>query len=153
MLTLRQVIPKSPLDYRFDKDSTYVITGGLGGIGRSLALWMTELGARHLVLLSRSGVKSDAAKELVAKLKTDGVDVYAPVCDISNEEHVKKAAAHVQATMPPIKGCIHGALVVIVSFPAVKLRHHHQTNTPPFPRTISSETSRTENSKTPSTQN
>ncbi|KAI0199868.1 hypothetical protein F4808DRAFT_471302 [Astrocystis sublimbata] len=108
-----QMIPKSLLDYKFSSTSTYVITGGLGGIGRNLAVWMASLGARHLVLLSRSGVKSDTAKEVVAKLKKDGVEVYAPACDVSRAEEVGKVTACVKATMPPIKGCIHGALVVV----------------------------------------
>lgn len=111
----KQMIPKSPLDYTFDENSTYVITGGLGGIGRSLASWMASLGARHLVLLSRSGVKSDNARDLVEKLEKDGVRVYAPPCDVSKADEVEEVVAHVNATMPPIKGCIHGALVVKVS--------------------------------------
>ncbi|KAI1812332.1 hypothetical protein GGS20DRAFT_28144 [Poronia punctata] len=108
-----QTITRSVLDYQFDSNSTYVITGGLGGIGRSLAFWMASLGARHLVLLSRSGLKSDAAKDLAAKLEKDGVEVYAPPCDVSDVETVNKVFKHVQANMPPIKGCIHGALVVV----------------------------------------
>lgn len=109
------MIPKSPLEYTFDGNSTYVITGGLGGIGRSLASWMAGLGARHLVLLSRSGAKSATAKDLVEKLEEAGVRVYAPPCDVSKADEVEEVIAHVNATMPPIKGCIHGALVVKVS--------------------------------------
>ena len=73
------------------------------------------MGARHLVLLSRSGTRSDAAKNLVERLTKMGVKVYAPPCDISSAEDLGKVIAHVQNAMPPIRGCIHGALVVIVS--------------------------------------
>ncbi|KAF2012105.1 polyketide synthase [Aaosphaeria arxii CBS 175.79] len=107
-----QVIPKNPLNYSFDSNATYVITGGLGGIGRSLAMWFTRSGAKHLVLLSRSGLKSDAAIELVSSLEKKGVNVYAPACDISNDDEIRRVIEHVQDTWPPIKGCIHGALVV-----------------------------------------
>lgn len=37
---------------------TYIITGGLGGFGLELAQWLTERGARKLVLTSRSGIRS-----------------------------------------------------------------------------------------------
>lgn len=38
----------------FRPDATYLLVGGLGGLGRSVATWMAEHGARNLVLLSRS---------------------------------------------------------------------------------------------------
>jgi NAD(P)-dependent dehydrogenase (short-subunit alcohol dehydrogenase family) len=79
---------------------------------------MVRRGAKHLVLLSRSGTKSDTAKELVSKLESQGIKIYAPPCDISIEADVKSMVSHIQATWPPIKGCIHGALVVKVHIPS-----------------------------------
>jgi NAD(P)-dependent dehydrogenase (short-subunit alcohol dehydrogenase family) len=76
---------------------------------------MVRRGAKHLVLLSRSGTKSDAAKELVSKLENQGIKIHAPPCDISIESDVRNMVQHIQATWPPIKGCIHGALVVTVN--------------------------------------
>ncbi|KAK6948366.1 hypothetical protein Daesc_010132 [Daldinia eschscholtzii] len=107
-----QVVPRSPLDYKFDSNATYVIAGGLGGIGRNVAAWMSRQGARHLILLSRSGVKSPAAKELVSKLENDGVVVYAPRCDVSDRTAVQSMIDYAQANMPPIRGCIQGSMVV-----------------------------------------
>ena len=45
---------------RFACDPTkcYVVTGGIGGIGLELSGWLIERGARHLVLTSRSGVRT-----------------------------------------------------------------------------------------------
>ena len=37
------------------EDGTYLVTGGLGGLGLKLARWLADRGARHLVLLGRSG--------------------------------------------------------------------------------------------------
>lgn len=110
-----QVVSRSPLDYQFDSNATYVVSGGLGGIGRSIAEWMCRHGAKNLVLLSRSGPKSDTAKQLVTKLENEGVRVYAPTCDISNAEAVKAAVTNVEANMPPVKGCIQASMVVEVS--------------------------------------
>jgi NADPH:quinone reductase-like Zn-dependent oxidoreductase len=36
-------------------DASYLITGGTGGLGRALTRWLIDLGARHIVLVSRSG--------------------------------------------------------------------------------------------------
>ncbi|RYO75255.1 hypothetical protein DL764_010541 [Monosporascus ibericus] len=122
---------QSPLDYEFDDNATYVITGGLGGIGRSTAAWMARQGARHLVLLSRSGVKSDAAKALVTKLEADGVSIYAPSCDVSEEKEISSVIEHVEASMPAIKGCIHGAMVIENRiFHDYSLRDFHRTMGP-----------------------
>lgn len=110
-----QVIPTSPLDYVFDPHATYVITGGLGGIGRNLAIWMARNGARHLCLLSRSGPSNENAKAVITVLRKDGVEVYTPACDISDTSAIMEAVAHIKAHMPPIKGCIHGAMAIEVS--------------------------------------
>ena len=50
-------VPASPRTY-FSRDKTYIIIGGLGGMGLELANWMIERGARHLILASRSGVNN-----------------------------------------------------------------------------------------------
>ena len=39
----------------FRAQATYLITGGARGFGLELAKWMAAQGARHLVLMSRSG--------------------------------------------------------------------------------------------------
>lgn len=40
-------------------DATYLLTGGLGGLGRSVSTWLAERGARHFVFLSRSAAKPE----------------------------------------------------------------------------------------------
>lgn len=42
----------------FDPQQAYVVTGGLGGFGLELAQWLIERGVRHLVLSSRTGVRT-----------------------------------------------------------------------------------------------
>jgi NADPH:quinone reductase-like Zn-dependent oxidoreductase len=107
-----QVMPKSQLDGSLCGNSTYVVTGGLGGIGRSVSMWLAQNGARHLVLLSRSGPNTAASKELVAKLEAENVSVYTPLCDVSNAEALAAVVRHVQECMPPIKGLVHGAMQI-----------------------------------------
>ena len=79
-----QIVPSRKPTYKFDPDATYVISGGLGGLGRSMARWMADRGARNLILLSRSGATRDSAKELVEDLEAANVKVATPACDVSN---------------------------------------------------------------------
>lgn len=112
----KQFIPAHPLDYRLDSNATYIISGGLGGIGKSVASWMCEDGAKNLVLLSRSGgTKNQASRELIADLEAKGVCVYSPKCDVSNAKDVQDVITHINRTMPPIKGLIHASTAMVVS--------------------------------------
>ncbi|KAF5518011.1 Highly reducing polyketide synthase gloL [Colletotrichum aenigma] len=53
----------------FREDASYLLVGGLGGLGRSVCRWMAARGARHLVLCSRSAAEpEEATLALVDKL-------------------------------------------------------------------------------------
>jgi NAD(P)-dependent dehydrogenase (short-subunit alcohol dehydrogenase family) len=69
---------------------------------------MVSLGAKHLVFLSRSRAKSDAAKELIEELrgKSCGLGVYE--CDVSDKSRLASVIGEFRTTMPPIKGCVQG---------------------------------------------
>lgn len=110
-----QVVPKRLVarsSWTLDNNATYVIAGGLGGLGRAIAAWMVGKGARHLVLLSRSGPKSTAAATAVAELREQGVQVLTPCCDVSSAQALSTLFDECQRTMPPIKGCINSAMVL-----------------------------------------
>ena len=74
---------KAKPTYTFDANASYLITGAFGGIGRSIASWLARRGARNLILLSRSGPSSAAASSLLLELRSSGIRVEAPVCDIT----------------------------------------------------------------------
>ncbi|KAH6612883.1 hypothetical protein B0J18DRAFT_473798 [Chaetomium sp. MPI-SDFR-AT-0129] len=98
-------------------DATYLIIGGFGGIGRSIAHWLAAHGARHLLVLSRSSGGS-AGKAQLASLQEElaaaghkEVNVSAVSCDISRMDELSRVLdAHVLARKPPIKGVIHGGM-------------------------------------------
>jgi NADPH:quinone reductase-like Zn-dependent oxidoreductase/SAM-dependent methyltransferase len=92
-----------------DPNASYVIPGGTGGIGRSMARWCADRGARNLILLSRSGAKSEAAQELVASLTAQGVHVEALACDTADEATLRAVLDDCLTRMPPIKGCMQSS--------------------------------------------
>lgn len=102
--------------YQFSSHSTYVISGGLGGLGRSLARWMVHKGARYLILLSRSGPKTSEAYKLVRELEEQGATVTTPRVDVTNLSMLRQVLAELSCSMPPIRGCIQGTMVLRVSF-------------------------------------
>lgn len=103
-------------EYNFHHHATYVIAGGLGGLGKSAAKWLADRGARHLLLLSRSGVKTDHDVAFIRGLQAGGVNVTAPPCDITDFTKLSSTLEHCSVSMPPIKGCIQAAMVLRVSF-------------------------------------
>ncbi|PYH92144.1 putative polyketide synthase [Aspergillus ellipticus CBS 707.79] len=98
--------------YTFSANASYVIAGGLGGLGRSFARWMASRGARHLILLSRSGVQTSASHELVNGLRAQGVYISTPKVDISDLESLKKTIDNLAKTMPRIRGCIQATVAL-----------------------------------------
>ncbi len=92
-------------------DATYLITGGHGGLGLAVARWLVEKGARHLVLLSRSGPTSDL-EEVAVDFKAKGATVTTIQADVSNESDLARVMSEIRNTMPPLRGVIHAAGVL-----------------------------------------
>lgn len=102
-------------NFTCDGNATYVIAGGLGGIGQSIAAWLVDRGARTLLLLSRSGAKGPEAMKFINSLQSKGARAIALACDICNESSLRKVLEEWQPQLPPIKGCIQAAMVLRVS--------------------------------------
>ncbi|GGO79494.1 polyketide synthase [Marinobacterium nitratireducens] len=94
-----------------DADGCYLVTGGLSGFGLRSACWLAEQGARHLVLLSRSGMRTEEASAAIAKLEADGVQVTVEALDVTDRAALQVLFARFGATLPPLKGLIHAAVV------------------------------------------
>jgi NAD(P)-dependent dehydrogenase (short-subunit alcohol dehydrogenase family) len=108
------MLPSQKPSYHFDAKASYVISGGTGGLGRSMARWMVRRGARNIILLSRSGDSSEKAKELLVELKAEGAQVVAPSCDVTDHGALSNTLRQCLSSMPPIKGCIQGSMVLKV---------------------------------------
>ena len=67
-----------------------VITGGSGAIGLRYAQYCVEQGARRLILLSRNGLAPETLMRLIGR---HHVEVYAPLCDITDRAAVAAVAA------------------------------------------------------------
>ncbi|WP_225409382.1 type I polyketide synthase [Stigmatella hybrida] len=89
-------------------EGTYLITGGLGGIGLRCARWLVDAGARHLALLGRSAPSAEV-RAVLGALEAEGVTVRVLQADVAVQEELSKALAALRADMPPLRGVLHAA--------------------------------------------
>jgi acyl transferase domain-containing protein/NADPH:quinone reductase-like Zn-dependent oxidoreductase/acyl carrier protein len=100
------------LPAKIDSHGTILITGGTGGLGGLLAKHLvSEHGAQHLLLVSRSGPQAPAAAELQAELTEMGAQVSVVACDVAD----RQAAQALVESIPdehPLSVVIHAAGVL-----------------------------------------
>ena len=108
---LLQSSSKSAAPLSLHNDRTYLITGGLGGLGLKLAEWMVEQGARDLVLVGRNGA-TDATRKAVNQLEHSGAKVLVAKGDVSQHRDVSNILEKISESMPPLGGIIHAAGVL-----------------------------------------
>lgn len=94
---------------------TYLVTGGTGVLGLRMAQRLADIGARRLVLLSRSGMPARSQwrgdSELirtVTALEERGVSVHVVALDIGAPGAADELRA-VLRDLPPVRGVIHAA--------------------------------------------
>jgi acyl transferase domain-containing protein/acyl carrier protein len=95
----------------FKEEASYLLTGGLGGLGLAIADEMVRQGARHLVLMGRSA-PSKVALEWMSGWKEIGAEIVVTPGDVSIVEDVAKVMDLINQNMPPLRGVIHAAGVL-----------------------------------------
>jgi acyl transferase domain-containing protein/acyl-CoA synthetase (AMP-forming)/AMP-acid ligase II/acyl carrier protein len=90
-------------------DGAYLVTGGLGGLGSSVAGWLARHGAGHLVLVGRSGAATVAQQAAVAALQAGGTRVTVVRADVADRAQVARLLADLAASGTPLRGIVHAA--------------------------------------------
>jgi acyl transferase domain-containing protein/acyl carrier protein len=112
-----------PFPTKLTPDATYVVTGGAGALGRIVATYLAEHGARHITLLSRSdlpprdrwsALREDdhhfAAVDTIRKVEQIGARITTASVDVTDDDQVTAwLSDHIRAGGPPIRGIIHAA--------------------------------------------
>ena len=98
---------------RLREGGVYLITGGFGGIGSTLARYLAGAFHAKLALLSRSPLPAasdqDERTRLVRELESAGAEVLVLQADVADPEAVGLAAAATRRRFGPIDGLIHAA--------------------------------------------
>jgi acyl transferase domain-containing protein len=114
-------------DFSARLDGTYLVTGGLGGIGLAVAKWLVERGARHLLLVGRNGLPPRDAWDdqgrssaplgrriaAIRDLEALGARVEVVGTDVAQEGALEGCLDARRARgEPPVRGVMHAAGVV-----------------------------------------
>ena len=88
-------------------DATYLITGGLGGLGLATARWLADRGAGALLLAGRT--VPDQLPAEIAGLRAAGVRVEVRRADLADPADVAGLFSIVRAELPALRGVVHAA--------------------------------------------
>ncbi|KAL8919077.1 MAG: hypothetical protein Q9208_006961 [Pyrenodesmia sp. 3 TL-2023] len=110
--TMVKAIPRSNASATFLENASYLLVGGLGGLGREICRWMIGRNCKNLIVLSRSGMKSTHAQSIKDELEGDGVKLAIHACDVGDAEQLQSVLNLCSNDMPPIRGVIQSAMVI-----------------------------------------
>ena len=96
---------------RLREDRTWLVTGGLGGIGCAIAGQLAERGAKVIVLNGRRAPDA-AAEDTIRALEARGVKVRVEIADMTDAAAVDAMLARVDSDLPPLAGVIHSVGVL-----------------------------------------
>lgn len=93
------VITLPATDLQLQANASYVITGGMGGIGLEAAKYLKSCGAGRIIVAGRH-----------AKSVPPGIETY--ICDVSNKLDVEKLIKYCHHKKYPLKGIFHAAGII-----------------------------------------
>ena len=93
-------------------DVAYLSVGGLGGLGRSVASWLVEKGAKHLVFFARSAGNLPKDDSYFLELEAQGCTVQAISGDVTKFEDMQSM---IQSIGMPVGGVLQASMVFKVS--------------------------------------
>ena len=96
---------------RFRGDATWLVTGGLGGLGLRTALRLADGGARHVVLVGRKAPSERAARE-IRELEARGVTVHVESVDLADADAVAGLFRRIKERGPELRGVFHAAVAL-----------------------------------------
>ncbi|OQE43511.1 hypothetical protein PENCOP_c003G08807 [Penicillium coprophilum] len=91
------------------EDVSYLIVGGLKGLCGTVATQLARHGAKHLVILSRSGCDDERSKAVLKNLKAIGCSFTLVTGDVAKKADVTRCFKEAPL---PIGGIIQGAMVL-----------------------------------------
>ncbi|WP_447002267.1 SDR family NAD(P)-dependent oxidoreductase [Saccharothrix isguenensis] len=94
-------------------DATYLVTGGLSGIGGLFAQWLVDQGARHLLLTGRSDVTTGPRAALLTRLRSTGAEVEYAAVDVADPDSMADLLHRRESGgSPKVCGVVHSAAVL-----------------------------------------
>jgi NAD(P)-dependent dehydrogenase (short-subunit alcohol dehydrogenase family) len=98
-----------PYQVTLSDSASYLLVGGLGGLGRAISCWVVEQGARELIYLSRSAEKTPEVGTFVDELTSMGCKVHLVAEDVTKPEDVARTTS---AGTRPLRGVLQMSMVL-----------------------------------------
>ncbi|HVQ08902.1 MAG TPA: SDR family NAD(P)-dependent oxidoreductase [Allosphingosinicella sp.] len=98
---------------RFHRSKTYLVTGGLGGFGQQLALWLAQGGAGRIILTSRSRPPQARLAPLARELSNRGAELTVAPLDLTDRSAVRALLIRTMSSDAPLGGIFHWAGMTI----------------------------------------
>jgi acyl transferase domain-containing protein/surfactin synthase thioesterase subunit len=94
--------------FQLEAEASYLVTGGLGGLGLAVARWLVDQGVRHLALVGRRPPTPEVRGEIAA-MGAKGAEVLVLSADVSSRPDVERVLAEISRRMPRLRGIVHAA--------------------------------------------
>lgn len=112
-----------PFPTKLTADASYVVTGGAGALGRVVAAYLAERGARHITLLGRSPIPSRdrwaslteddphyATVDAIRAIERLGAHISTASVDVTDADQMRMwLREHLTSGGRPVRGIIHAA--------------------------------------------
>ncbi|MEM8946298.1 MAG: SDR family NAD(P)-dependent oxidoreductase [Planctomycetota bacterium] len=92
-------------------EASYLITGGLGKLGRQAAKWLAEKGAQQVVLVSRRE-PDEVAQAFLDEIRQLGCEVVVHAASLGSQTDVETLMGRFGSDCRPLAGVIHAAGVL-----------------------------------------
>jgi epothilone polyketide synthase D len=104
--------PATHRPVRVDPDAGYLVTGGLGDLGRVVVDWLIREGARNLLLTGRTPLPETGAADWLEDLRRHGIRVAYESVDVADEDAMRAVVRGHEQGGAAIRGVVHAAGVV-----------------------------------------
>lgn len=89
VLPMPKTVAAIPRTY-MNPEKSYVLIGGLGGFGLELANWMIDRGARFIILVSRTGIRTGYQAFRVQHWRDRGIKIIISTADITTSSDAER---------------------------------------------------------------
>ncbi|MBM7846684.1 beta-ketoacyl reductase, partial [Herpetosiphon giganteus] len=86
--------------------ASYLITGGLGGIGLETARRLAAEGAQSIILVGRRTPQA-SSQRIIDQLRATGTQITTIAADITNQTDIQQLFDQIDQTLPPLRGILH----------------------------------------------
>ncbi len=111
----RQAARHEATEGAFKRGGVYLVTGGMGGLGRIMATHLSSTLQARVYLVGRSALQEEKAQQLQALQGLGGQVHYLP-CDIADLSAVQALVGRIQAEAGRLDGVLHAAGVIEDAF-------------------------------------